>query len=138
MIRAAALLTALALSACAPQPIVHNTPAPEPKGPEIVVRIGATGQDARTLVEHVAAGCWLDGVVRGAAMVVDRGSGRVVIDGDVQTLMAADFLSPAQDGASRLRLSGPVIGDPLKRDRLVETLDLAVRTGQTECPILQG
>jgi hypothetical protein len=112
--------------------------APKPPiGPEIVVRLSERGRPARDLLERVAAQCWLDGIVRGAAMVVDRQTGRVIIVSDTDDLLAADFLD-AQGGRSRVRLSGPVITDPVKARRLVETLDLAVRTGQTSCPIAAG
>ncbi len=130
----AATFAAAALTACASLP---STPAKPPIGPEIVVRLSQTGQPARDLLERVAASCWLDGIVRGASMIVDRQTGRVIIVSDTDDLLAADFLPP-QDRRARVRLSGPVIADPVKRDRLVETLDLAVRTGQTSCPIATG
>jgi hypothetical protein len=132
--RRLALVLGAALSGCAPLP---STPAKPPIGPEIVVRLSETGRPARDLLERVAAGCWLDGVVRGAALVVDRQTGRVIIVSDDHDLLAADFLS-SDGGQSRVRLSGPVIADPVKRQRLVETLDLAVRTGETSCPIATG
>lgn len=134
------LATALAcgfvavLTACAPMP---SAPPKPPIGPDIVVRLSVTGQPARDLIERVAAQCWLDGIVRGAAMVVDRQTGRVIIVSDTADLLAADFLAP-EGGRSRVRLSGPVLADPLKARRLVETLDLAVRTGETSCPIATG
>ena len=133
--RTVALALAALLGACAlPGP---SAPPKPPIGPEIVVRLSETGRTAHELVERVAAGCWLDGVVRGASMIVDRQTGRVIIVSDTDDLLAADFLEP-EGGRSRVRLSGPVIADPLKRQRLVETLDLAVRTGQTSCPIATG
>jgi hypothetical protein len=114
-----------------------SAPPQPPLGPEIVVRLDEIGQPARNLVEQVAAQCWLDGIVRGAAMVVDRQTGRVIIVSDTEDLLAADFLR-SDRGISRVRLSGPVIADPLKTQRLVETLDLAVRTGETSCPLATG
>lgn len=131
-------LLMLAAAGCAPVQITAPTrPVPPPSGPEIVVRLGVTGQSARDLVEAVGVRCWLDGVVAGAAMVADRQSGRIVIDGETETLVAADFL-PGERGISRVRLSGQSIGNPALRDRLVATLDRAVRTGETACPRLQG
>jgi hypothetical protein len=132
--RRLAFALAAVLAGCAPLP---SAPPKPPIGPEIVVRISETGRPARELVERVAAGCWLDGIVRGASMIVDRQTGRVIIVSDTDDLLAADFLEP-QGGRSRLRLSGPVIADPVKAQRLVETLDLAVRTGVTSCPIAAG
>ena len=85
----------------------------------------------------MGAGCWLDGVLRGASMIVDRQTGRIIIVSDTENLLSADYLSP-RDGHRRVRLSGPVVADPVKRDRLVETLDLAVTTGKTDCPIATG
>jgi hypothetical protein len=114
-----------------------SAPAKPPIGPEIVVRLDEHGQPARDLVEQVAARCWLDGILRGAAMVVDRQTGRVIIVSDTENLLAADFLTP-KDGRSRVRLSGPVVADPTTQRRLVETLDLAVRTGKTDCPVATG
>ncbi|MEM7506364.1 MAG: hypothetical protein AAF415_06435 [Pseudomonadota bacterium] len=131
-------LLLLAVAGCAPVQITAPPrPVPEASGPQIVVRLAVTGQPARDLVESVGASCWLDGVVSGAAMIVNRQTGRIVIDGDTETLVAADFL-PGERGISRLRLSGQSIGNPVLRDRLVETLDRAVRTGETRCPPLQS
>jgi hypothetical protein len=116
---------------------VPSAPPKPPIGPAIVIRLSESGQPARDLLERVAARCWLDGIVRGAAMVVDRQTGRVIIVSDTDDLLAADFLAP-EGGRGRVRLSGPVIADPAKTQRLVETLDLAVRTGETSCPIATG
>lgn len=135
MTRALALILAAVAAACTPLAPIESTAPPKPSiGPEIIVRIPQRGQAARTLVEHVGARCWLDGIVRGAQMIVDRQTGRIIIVGDTSDLLAADFLPP-EDGRSRIRLSGPVVADQVKANRLVETLDLAVRTGKTDCPI---
>ncbi len=131
---AVAGLIAAALAGCATVP---SAPPKPPVGPEIVVRLSERGRPARDLLERVAAQCWLDGIVRGAAMVVDRQTGRVIIVSDTEDLLAADFL-PSEGGRSRVRLSGPVVADPIKTQRLVETLDLAVRTGETSCPVATG
>lgn len=133
----AALALALAtLGGCASPPDPSAQPE-APVDPEVVVQLSEVGQAARDLVESVAAGCWLDGIARGAAMVVDRQTGRIIIVSDTDEILAADFLSP-RDGQSRVRLSGPVLADPAKRQRLVETLDLALTTGETSCPIATG
>jgi hypothetical protein len=127
-----AALAAL-LAACA-QP----APPPGPRvQPETIVAFDRTGQPARDLLELVAAQCWLDGVVRGASMIVDRQNGRVIIVSDTEELLEARFLSE-KGGQSRVRLTGPVVDDPVKTRRLVETLDLAAATGKTDCPIATG
>lgn len=135
--RPLAAAAAMALSACAQLPLPSGAERPttigRAAGPEIVVRFSSRGQNARTLLEQLAASCWLDGIVRGAQLIVDRNSGNVVIVGETTDLLAADFLRP-KDGRSRIRLSGPVIGDRIKADKLVATLDRAVKTGQTTCP----
>jgi hypothetical protein len=103
----------------------------------MVVLISKTGQPARDLLELVAARCWLDGVVLGAQLIVDRQTGRVIIVDETSDLLAADFLAN-KGRRSRVRLSGPVVGDPIKANKLVESLDRAVRTGETACPPLVG
>ncbi|MEM7746257.1 MAG: hypothetical protein AAF409_21395 [Pseudomonadota bacterium] len=133
MTRLCMLLVAV-LAACAPAQ--REAPAPQAASdPEVVVLMARTGQPARDLLEQVAVGCWLDGVVRGASMIVDRNTGRLIIVSDTEDLLTADFVG-LKGVQSRIRLAGPVIGDSAKQARLVETLDLAVRTGQTTCPRL--
>jgi len=127
---AAALL--LVLAAC--QPIQHSRPLPPPEGPSILVKVGTTGPAARQFLHNVAASCWLDGVVRGANMIVAP-DGTIEIVGDYDLLVAAHFVR-REGAASIWRLSGQSIGDPARRAKLVETLDRAVRTGQTRCPLL--
>ncbi len=135
MIRVLALTLAVLATACVP---VQRQAQPKPPvGPEMVVLISKTGQPARDLLELVAARCWLDGVVLGAQLIVDRQTGRVIIVDETSDLLAADFLAN-KGGRSRVRLSGPVVGDPIKANKLVESLDRAVRTGETACPPLVG
>ena len=95
-------LLALVLSAC--QTIQARAPqqVPQASGPEVVVLMSRTGQPARDLLEQVAASCWLDGVVRGAQMIVDRQSGRLIIVSDTEDLLAADFIG-VKGGRSRVR-----------------------------------
>ena len=136
------LLTAFALvaavAACSPIPISGPVAPLKPAvGPEIVVRIPQRGQAARDLIERVGARCWLDGVTRGHQMIVDRQTGRIVIVDETKDLLAADFLAP-KDGRSRIRISGPVIADPVKKQKIVASLDKAARGGDTACPIAAG
>ena len=133
MTRALLLVALMALAACA------NAPAPQPakiKYPEeaesIVVLVSRTGQPARDLMHHLAASCWLDGVVRGAQLIVKPG-GNIEIVGDRYLLVAADYLG-LKGARSRWKLTGTALRDPVQRSRLVETLDIAARTGQTACP----
>ena len=139
MIRTLTLVAAIAVTACGPLPGLKR-PAPDVRpaiGPEVVVRFNAGRRAPRLLLESVAARCWLDGVVRGAQMIVNRQTGNIIIVGDTTDLLAADFL-PAQRGTSRVRLSGPVIAAPAKTAKLVASLDRAARTGETACPIATG
>lgn len=136
MTRFLILASIAALAACTPlRPgdLGPTTGARPAIGPEVVVRFSPGRRSPRAILEQVAARCWLDGVVGGAGMVVDRQTGRIVIAGETRQLLAADFLRP-EDGRSRVRLSGPIIADSIKQRRLVETLDLAARTGETGCP----
>lgn len=135
--RTLVLLATCILAACQPAAVRPTAPPKAAVGPEVVVRFSKSGQEAKDLLELVAAQCWLDGIVRGAQLIVDRNTGRVIIVGDTDDLLAADFLRPL-DGRSRIRLSGPVIADRAKADRLVQSLDRAVKTGQTSCPIATG
>lgn len=140
MIRAMTMAASLATAACMPPPPAGgpDTSALRPAiGPEIIVSFDPGRQASRYLVERVAARCWLDGVISGAQMIVNRQTGNLVIVGDTRDLLAADFLEP-QGGFSRVRLSGPMIADPVKKNRLVAALVRAARTGETACPITDG
>ena len=136
--RFALLAAALVLSACMTP---ANQPAPQPakiqspiEDNSIVLLVSATGQRARDLIHHVAARCWLDGVVRGAQLIVKPG-GNVEIVGDQYLLVAADYVG-LKGARSRWKLTGTALRDPIKRQRLISTLDTAVKTGRTGCPRL--
>jgi len=125
------------LAACAPLPQggrLGGETLPQAAGPEMIVRVASAGPRARALLEEVAARCWLDGIVRGAQLIVDRQTGAVIIVDDTSDLLSAQFIAP-RGGRSRIRLSGPVVADRAKADKLVWSLDRAVRTGETFCPI---
>lgn len=119
------------LAACA-------APAPEPEprsalaGPGLPLVLAMSGEPARMLLETVAARCWLDHVVRGGSMTVDRQTGRVVISSDVRDLLVAELV-PVGDGSSIVRLTGPAAGDPATALKLSETLEIAATTGRTAC-----
>ena len=132
--RALALTALLFLTACA-----ANAPAPQPakiQHPEeaesVIVLVSKTGQPARDLIHFLAASCWLDGVVGGAQLIVKPG-GNVEIVGDRFLLVAADYIG-LKGARSRWKLTGTALRDPFKRRRLIETLDIAARTGETRCP----
>lgn len=131
------LVALMGLSACQmarlPQPAKIQYPE---ENHSVIVQVSATGQNARNLIHDVAARCWLDGVVRGAQLIV-KPSGNVEIVGDKYLLVAADYVGLA-GARSRWKLTGTAVRDPGKRARLVETLDRAVKTGETQCPILTG
>ena len=135
--RILSLLAFVALSGCLavgqPKPRPAKIEYPE-ENHSVTVLVSATGQRARDLMHHVAARCWLDGVVRGAQMILKPG-GNIEIVGDKYLLVAADYAG-LKGARSRWKLTGTALRDPVKRARLVETLDLAVKTGQTACPPL--
>lgn len=137
--RVIALLLSFSLLAACAGPIsgqARRPAGPKPAiGPELTLSLDRRGADARRFVEEVAARCLLDGVVRGAAMVVDRQSGRVVIAGDREELLAIDILGSGWR-STRVRLSGPTVADPRTREAMVYQIDRASRTGDTACPHL--
>ena len=131
------LAAVLLLAGCA-APAEEPAPAPLPEltaGPGLPLVLAMTGEPARTLLENVAAECWLDHVVRGGSLVVDRQTGRVVISSDTADLLIAELVS-AGDGTSVVRLTGPASDDPVMALRLSETLERAATTGQTSCATL--
>lgn len=131
LIAAALVLT---LSACAGPLMSERRPVPPPIGPVATFDLSKRGAGARQFAEYVSARCLLDGVLRGAAMVVDKASGRVLIVGETQRLLAIDVIPSGR--SSRLRLSGPAVADPATRQQMLYHLDRAARTGDTACPML--
>lgn len=132
-----ALLAAVPLLAACAGPIndTGRGPSTASLDPGTSVRVNKAGPEARQFAEHVAARCLLDGVVGGAAMVVDRATGRVIIVGDHEELVAIDIV-PLPRGESRLSLSGPATQDPQMRQAMLYQIERAARTGDTSCPIL--
>ena len=129
--RLAAVLLLAACAAPAPEPAEPRAAA-DISGPGLPLRMAMTGEPARTLLERVAASCWLDHVVRGGSMVVDRNTGRVIITSDTADLLVAE-IAPAGDGTSLVHITGPAAEDPETAVRLSETLETAVMTGETTC-----
>lgn len=122
---------ALLLAGCA-APV---EPAPEPPATTargLPLALNLADEPARTLLEKVAARCWLDHVVGGGSLVVDRQTGRVVISSDTADMLIAE-IAPAGDGSSIVRVTGPAARDPATALRLSGTLELAATTGQTSC-----
>lgn len=129
-----AALLLLALSACAPKPAPEGPrPVVVSKQPELVLTFSRPGADAGRLVHDLAARCWLDGVVRGASLIVVAGTGEIRIVGETETLVATRFLT-SQGENTRLRLTGTAVTDPAMAARLKATLERAARTGETACP----
>ena len=130
----------LALSACAGP--VEEAPRTGGSGASIItsggdgspIRIASAPASALAFVERVAAGCLLDGVVGGAAMIVDRPGSRVLIVGDDDELLTL-AVRPGSRG-SRVELSGPAADDRTTRRRVEAALDRAARTGDPTCPPL--
>ncbi|MEL6337454.1 MAG: hypothetical protein AAFQ88_12540 [Pseudomonadota bacterium] len=145
-LRLALLAAPLALAACAdgdlynPAELPPNSPLPPlAEGPELTVELDRNTTDAIPFVEEVAARCWLDGVVQADAMIVDRRSGRIVLTGETDDLLVADFLpATADDALAQLRLSGPVVANEDKTEAMLEFLTRAQRTGQIDCPAPGG
>lgn len=129
----AAPAAALLLAGCA-APLEPAPPAPAAAvtGPGLPLALNMAGEPARTLLENVAARCWLDHVVGGGSLVVDRQTGRVIISSDTADLLVAE-LAPAGDGTSIVRMTGPAARDPATALRLSGTLEHAAMTGQTSC-----
>lgn len=125
----------LLLAACAvPAGEEAALPASPPlSGAGLPLALDMTGEPARMLLEDVAARCWLDHVVGGGSMVVDRQTGRVVITSDTADLLVAELV-PLGDGTSVVRLTGPAAANPATALRLSETLESAATTGQAACP----
>lgn len=121
------------IAGCAPRPAPQPAKINYPEEAEsLVVLVSRTGQPARDLIHNIAARCWLDGVVQGAQLIV-KPSGNIEIVGDKYLLVAADYVG-LKGSRSRWKLTGTALSDPIQRDRLVQTLDVAARTGQTACP----
>jgi hypothetical protein len=132
--RAGRLGFLLLLAACAAPASERVSPpaAADISGPGLPLRMEMTGEPARALLERVAASCWLDHVIHGGSMVVDRGTGRVVISSDTADLLVAE-IAPAGDGTSVVHITGPAADNPEVAVRLSETLETAVMTGETAC-----
>lgn len=141
---AAALLgAALVLGACAGsdgQPVSVKSEAeaqqaellPEISGPGLPLPMAMPLADARGSLERVAASCWLDDVVGGGSMIVDRKTGRVVITSDTEDLLIAELVAAGED-SSIARLTGPATEDPAIALRLSETLQASIASGNESC-----
>lgn len=147
-------LLALALAGCMttpPEPAkppaapaASATPEPKPAsptlsiegigGPTLAFDIAVAEGEAQDLVREVAVRCWLDHVIGGAALLYDEETGRMIMVSDTSDLLAADFLS-AEPDATTVQLTGPVLEDLATRVRVLETLELAVATGETSCAV---
>lgn len=135
--RLLAPLAFLFLSACVGigGMVTGPRPLPPPEGPAVFVRVARVGPAAADLVHEVAARCWLDGVLRAGAMTVSRATGRIELSDDIGLMVAADYVENLGPRLSRWRLSGRSIGNRTIVDQLVSSLDRAVKTGETGCPI---
>ncbi|MEL6577328.1 MAG: hypothetical protein AAFQ81_15715 [Pseudomonadota bacterium] len=112
-------------------------PYPLAEGSQLTVELGLAQPEAQLFVEEVAARCWLDGVLRADAMIVDRASGRIVMTGETDDLLIVDFIPRADSQAlAALRLSGPAVTNEEQTRRLLEHLERAERTGEVACPPL--
>jgi len=123
----------LALAACAtdePAPVpVAQVPA---QPANIVYSVQKPEGQARTFVEEVAARCWLDTELRAAAVIVDRQTGRIIVVGDTEALLVADF-TPVGDTRTDVALTGPAIEDTARATRLTLRLSQAEASGDTAC-----
>ena len=127
------LIACVAIAAC--QPLKPRGTAASAPADGIVVQISATGKQGRDLMQEVAARCWLDGVVRGAQLIVWPDGNTLEIAGETQALVRAKYLGRAGPNG-RWHLTGVSVDNPAKRARLVQTLDRAVKTGDTFCPLI--
>lgn len=137
-----AILCVVLLNACMPAgstPDAADTSRPAedvPAKPGFTVLVDRTGALARGLIERIAAQCWLDGVVGGAALVVDRQSGKIIIVSETDELLIVE--NEGLEGSNtRWRLSGPAADEARKAERLRKTLGYALKSGDTSCPRLR-
>ncbi|MEM7059615.1 MAG: hypothetical protein AAF557_18680 [Pseudomonadota bacterium] len=129
------LLLACFVAVAACQPVKPRSTAAKAPVDGVVVQISATGQRGRDLMHEVAARCWLDGVVGGAQLIIWPDGNTLEIAGETQKLVRAEYVGRAGRNG-RWHLTGQSVNNPAQRARLVQTLDLAVKTGDTSCPIL--
>ena len=132
--RWAVLILVLGLSACA-KDVDKTVPSAVAvdKEKELVLTFNRAGTHAKDLIHNLAARCWLDGVVRGANLIVTPFNGGIEIVGDTATLLKGRFLH-SEGPAARLRLTGSAIANPEMVAKLKSTLQIAVKTGETRCP----
>jgi len=127
------MIGTLALSACATAPAEHATPTTTTTRPaELRMTLERPEADARTLVEQVAARCWLDAELQANALIVDKQTGRMVVVGETEELLTARF-SAIDAKNTRLSLTGPAIDDTALATRLMTHLRIAEDTGETAC-----
>lgn len=135
--RTALLLACMIIAACQPlKPRGGGGTTTAPKE-GVVVQISSTGQRGRDLMHEVAARCWLDGVVRGAQLIVWPDGNTLEIAGETEKLVRAQYIGRAGPNG-RWHLTGVSVNNPVTQARLVSTLDRAAKTGETACPILAG
>lgn len=128
----------------APPKVVATAPVPTPtpktptlnvaevEGPSITVDLAITGEQARNLIQSIAVRCWLDHVIGGAVILYEESTGKMIMVSDDANLLATEFTSQTPSG-SRLQLKGPALEDLETRVRVLETLEIAVETGETSC-----
>ena len=133
MARARPTLLCLALAACAaddPAPVpIAQTPA-NPVG--VVYTIQKPEAAARIFVEEVAARCWLDTELQAAAVIVDRQTGKIVVVGETEALVVAEFATLGE-AATQVALTGPAVDDTARATRLTLRLQQAEASGDTAC-----
>ena len=133
MARAYLSLICLAFAACAsdePAPVpVAQVPA---QPASVVYSVQKPEAEARTFVEEVAARCWLDAELGAAAVIVDRQTGRIIVVGETEALLVADF-TPAGDTRTDVAITGPAIEDTARATRLTLRLSQAEASGDTAC-----
>ena len=130
------LLACCVIAACQPLKPGGGLGRQAPKD-GVVVQISATGKRGRDLMHEVAARCWLDGVVRGAQLIIWPDGNTLEIAGETQALVRAKFIGLAGRNG-RWHLTGISVNNPSTQARLVATLDRAAKTGETACPIATG
>ena len=131
-------IAAMALAACA-QPVQKEPPeaaAALPPPAEIVVQVSKIGPESHELIHALAARCWLDGIVRGAQLII-KPDGNLVIVGDTSDLLVAEYAGLKGSGTG-WRLTGDVMEDRERALQLVRSVDRADSTGETACPIAAG
>jgi hypothetical protein len=121
----ALLLGACAAPRTAAPPVATPVPTAVP-----TVTLPFAMDEARSRTEVVAVRCWLDPVLAGAVMLVDRQTGEITVTDDDALLLGITF--QAATGGTGLTMTGTAMDDPARAARLDADLRTVAR-GDAAC-----